>query len=114
MPPRTLATLAHALSVAPDLDASLLALAEALTEFDRIAQVVLLRYDARRDMLVDRLAPQGDVVTCQRLDTTFHPPPARPRAAVSAGGSFVELGDHPDRGPAPLVFEKLEAGGRRS
>src|SRR5260221_5731077 len=108
MPPRTLATLAHALSVAPDLDASVLALAEALTEFDRIAQVVLLRYDARRDMIVDRLAPQGDVVTCQRLDTTFDHLPARERTAISAGGSFVEFGDHSDE-VAPLVaLKKLE------
>ncbi|HEX9483254.1 MAG TPA: GAF domain-containing protein [Gemmatimonadaceae bacterium] len=108
MPPRTLATLAHALSVAPDLDASLLALAEALTEFDRIAQVVLLRYDARRDMIVDRLAPQGDVVTCQRLDTTFDHLPARERTAISAGGSFVEFGDHSDEVAPLFALKKLE------
>src|SRR5260221_5359867 len=108
MPPRTLATLAHALSVAPDLDASLLALAEALTEFDRIAQVVLVRYDARRDMIVDRLAPQGDVVTCQRLDTTFDQLSARERTAISAGGSFVQFGHHSDDGAPLFALKKLE------
>src|SRR5260221_1821108 len=108
MPPRTLATLAHALSVAPDLDASVLALAEALTEFDRIAQVVLLRYDARRDMIVDRFAPRADVVTCQRLDTTFDHLPARERTAISAGGSFVEFGDHSDEVAPLFALKKLE------
>ena len=58
MPPRTLATLAHALSVAPDLEASLLALAESLSEVDRFAQLALVRFDARRSMLVDRLIPK--------------------------------------------------------
>src|SRR5438132_1554238 len=96
MPPRTLASLAHALSVAPDLDASLLALADALTEIDRFAQVALVRFDARRDMLVDRLQPEGEAITAQRLETTFDHLPTRERIAISAGGTFVEFGDHSD------------------
>jgi hypothetical protein len=81
MPPRTLATLAHALSVASDVDAALLALAEALAEVDRFAQIALVRYDARREMLVDRLMASGDSVVAQRLDTTFRPPPDRASAS---------------------------------
>ncbi len=96
MPPRTLATLAHALSVAPDIDASLLALADALTEVDRFAQLALVRFDARRAMLVDRLTPNGDVVTRERLETTFDHLPTRERIAVTAAGSFVDFGDHSD------------------
>jgi putative methionine-R-sulfoxide reductase with GAF domain len=96
MPPRTLATLAHALSVAPDLDATLLALADALTEVDRFAQLALVRFDARRGMLVDRLMPNGDVVTRQRLDTTYDHLPTRERIAVAAGGSFIDFGDQSD------------------
>ncbi|MEP6991354.1 MAG: GAF domain-containing protein [bacterium] len=96
MPPRTLATLAHALSVSPDIDASLLALADALTEVDRFAQLALVRFDARRSMLVDRLTPSGDVVTRERLETTFDHLPTRERIAVTAAGSFVDFGDHSD------------------
>src|SRR4051794_34789210 len=96
MPPRTLATLAHALSVSPDLDAALLALADALAEVDRFAQVSLVRFDARRDMLVDRLVPVGDTVRRERLETTFDHLPTRERTAVAAGGTFVDFGDQSD------------------
>jgi hypothetical protein len=96
MPPRTLATLAHALSVAPDLDAALLALADALAEVDRFAQVALVRFDARRSMLVDRLVPVGVEVRREPLETTYDHLPTRERIAISAGGTFVDLGDQSD------------------
>ncbi|MEO7457565.1 MAG: GAF domain-containing protein [Gemmatimonadaceae bacterium] len=107
MPPRTLATLAHALSVAPDLDASLLALADALTEVDRFAQLALVRFDARRSMLVDRLTPAGDIVTRQRLETTFDHLPTRERIAVAAAGTFVDFGDHSDEFAPLFAMTKL-------
>lgn len=96
MPPRTLATLAHALSVAPDVQSALLALSDALSEVDRFAQIALVRFDARRSMLVDRLVPAGDTVTCDRLETTFDHLPTRERIAVTAGGAFVDFGDQSD------------------
>jgi CheY-like chemotaxis protein len=105
MPPRTLATLAHALSVAPDVDAALLALADALAEVDRFAQIALVRYDARREMLVDRLVAAGDSVARQRLDTTFDHLPTRERIAVSTGSTFVDFADHSDEF-APLFALK--------
>jgi putative methionine-R-sulfoxide reductase with GAF domain len=107
MPPRTLATLAHALSVAPDLEASLLALAESLSEVDRFAQIALVRFDARRSMLVDRLIPNVDLVTRQRLETTFDHLPTRERIAVTAAGSFVEFGDHSDEFAPLFALTKL-------
>ncbi len=107
MPPRTLATLAHALSVAPDLEASLLALAESLSEVDRFAQLALVRFDARRSMLVDRLIPNVDVVTRQRLETTFDHLPTRERIGVAAGGSFVDFGDHSDEFAQLFALAKL-------
>ena len=54
MPPRSLASLAYALSASSDLDGALIALGECLAELDRGASVALLHYDARRDMLRDR------------------------------------------------------------
>jgi len=105
MPPRTLATLAHALSVSPDVDAALLALADALQEVDRFAQIALVRYDARREMLVDRLMANGDTVVHTRLDTTFDHLPTRERIAVATGSTFVDFADHSDEF-APLFALK--------
>lgn len=107
MPPRTLATLAHALSVAPDLDAALLALGDALSEVDRFAKIALVRFDARRSMLVDRLLPAGDTVASDRLDTTFDHLPTRERIAVAAGGTFVDFGDQSDEFAALFAFQRF-------
>ena len=93
MPPRTLASLAHALSVAPDLDAALVALGEALAEVDRSAHVALLRYDGRREMLRERLTPAGGTINRAAVETTFDHLPGPIRLAVANGGQFVELGD---------------------
>lgn len=107
MPPRTLATLAHALSVAPDVQSALLALSDALSEVDRFAQIALVRFDARRSMLVDRLVPAGDTVTQDRLETTFDHLPTRERIAVTAGGAFVDFGDQSDEFAALFAFTKF-------
>ncbi len=107
MPPRTLAALAHALSVAPDLDAALLALADAAAEVDRFAQIALVRFDAKRGMLVDRLVPSGDGVTRQPLETTFDHLPTRERIAVAAGSGFVDFGDHSDEYAPLFALDKL-------
>jgi len=107
MPPRTLATLAHALSVAPDVQSALLALSDALSEVDRFAQVALVRFDARRSMLVDRLVPAGDTVTQDRLETTFDHLPTRERIAVTAGGAFVDFGDQSDEFAVLFGFTKF-------
>ena len=56
MPPRTLASLAHALTIAGNRDAALEALGEALAEVDRYAHLGLVRFDGRRSMLVDPAA----------------------------------------------------------
>ncbi|MGQ0647697.1 MAG: GAF domain-containing protein [Gemmatimonadaceae bacterium] len=93
MSTRSLPSLAHALSVAPDLDAALVALGEALTEADRSAVLGLLRYDGRRSLLRDRLTPSGGQVLRSTVDTTIdHLPPAV-RAMLANGGQFVDLGD---------------------
>jgi hypothetical protein len=93
MPPRTLGSLAHALAAAPDLDASLVALGEGLAEVDRSALMVLLRYDGRREMLVDRLTPAGGRVTCSPVETTFDHLPGSIRQSISNGGQFVDLAE---------------------
>lgn len=93
MPPRTLGSLAHALAAAPTLDAALVALGEGLADIDRAAHLALLRYDGRREMLVDRLTPTGGTVRRTPVETTFDHLPTPIRAAVSGGGQFVDFGD---------------------
>jgi hypothetical protein len=90
---RSLPSLAHALGLAPDLDAALIALGESLTEADRSAVLALIRYDGRRDLLRDRLTPTGGQVVRSRVDTTFDHLPAPVRAQLAAGSEFVDLGD---------------------
>jgi hypothetical protein len=93
MAPRTLQSLAHALASAPDLDAALVALGEGLAEVDRTAYVALLRYDGRREMIVDRLTPTGGTVGRTMVETTFDHLSAPVRHGVSQGAEFIDLGD---------------------
>ena len=93
MPPRTLASLAQALSIAPDLPAALVALGEVLAEIDRSAVVSLLRYDARREMLRERLTPAGGRVESAPIETTFDHLPGAIRSGVATGGQFMDFGD---------------------
>lgn len=96
MPPRTLASLAHALGGASDLDAALVALGEGLAEMDRGAHLALLRYDGRREMLRERLTPNGGRVERSPVETTFDHLPAHVRLAVAAGGQFIDLAEQSD------------------
>jgi hypothetical protein len=93
MPPRTLASLAHALTVAADVEAALIALSDALAELDRFAQLALVRFDPKRDMLRQRLLAKGGTITTAELDTTIDHLPMRERAAVVAGSQFVDFSD---------------------
>src|SRR3954468_497089 len=123
MPARTLPSVPHALSVSPDVDGALLALADALAEVDRFAQIALVRYDARREMLVDRLPPprhppprremlvdrlvaQGNAVARSRVETTFDHLPTRERIAIASGGAFVDFADHSDEYAALFAFNR--------
>ena len=93
MPPRSLASLAYALSATSDLDGALIALGECLAEMDRGASIALLQYDARRDMLRDRLSPVGAQVVRASMETTFDHLPDAVRVSILAGGPFVDVSD---------------------
>ena len=96
MPPRTLSSLAHALGAASDLDAALVALGEALSDVDRSAVVALFTFDARAQILRERLTPEGSVVTRVRTETTLDHLPTRIRTQISSGGQFADLGEQSD------------------
>jgi hypothetical protein len=96
MPPRTLASLAHALTVAANVEAALSALGEALADIDRFAQLALVTYDHKRSMLRERLVPRGNDVEVTALETTIDHLPNRERVGVVGGGQFVEFSDSVD------------------
>jgi GAF domain-containing protein len=96
MPPRTLASLAHALTVCDSSDAALQALGEALAEVDRFAQLALVTFDERHGMLRDRILVVGSRAERLSLNTTFDHLPTRERVAIEAGGQFVDFGDSSD------------------
>ena len=96
MPPRTLSSLAHALTVSADAEGALAALGEALAEVDRVARLALVHFDERREMLGEcvLLTPNG--MERLSLDTTFDHLPTRERTAIGAGGQFVDFADSGD------------------
>ena len=110
MPPRSLASLAHALGASSDLDGALIALGECLAELDRGASLALLQYDARREMLRERLAPAGAHVARSTLDTTYDHLPEALRAKVTAGGQFAEVNDKSADYARLVGFSALDGG----
>jgi len=110
MPPRSLASLAHALGASSDLDGALIALGECLADLDRSAGIALLHYDARREMLRERLSPSGADVVRSSLETTFDHLPEPVRAKVSAGGQFIDVTDKSADYSRLVGFNALDGG----
>ncbi len=96
MPPRTLSSLAHALTVSADPDAALSALGEALAEVDRVARLALVHFDERREMLGERVLLTPGGADRFVLDTTFDHLPTRERTVIASGGQFVDFADSSD------------------
>jgi hypothetical protein len=111
MAPRSLASLAHALATVADIDGALVALGECVLDLDRGAQLALIVYDARRDMLSSRLAPTGATVARSALETTFDHLPESARAKILAGGPFFDIVDRAADYPRLFGFPRpLDSG----
>ncbi|HET7631051.1 MAG TPA: GAF domain-containing protein [Gemmatimonadaceae bacterium] len=111
MPPRTLASLAHALQTAPDLDAALVALADGVAELDRMACLTLVSFDPRHALMRERAIATPDGVTRQTIDTTLDHLPARERTAVTAGAEFVDFADNSAEFARLLALPEIAEGG---
>jgi hypothetical protein len=85
MPPRTLASLAHALGAAGGVDDALLALGETLAELDRGAVIAFYPYDARRELLRVRLVPGPGYVERVPLDASLEHLPTAVRVQLVSG-----------------------------
>jgi len=111
MPPRTLASLSQSLSVATDVEGALQALADAVAELDRFAQLAFVRYDARRELMRERLLVTSRSIEKSTLDTTLDHLPLKERIPITAGGQFVDFGDGSDEYARLFDLRKPEEGG---
>ena len=111
MPPRTLASLAHALNAAPDLDAALVALADGLAEIDRFSHVALITFDPRRALMRDRKLARPDGVESRSIDTTLDHLATRERTAITSGAEFVDFGDASAEVARLIAMPEIPEGG---
>lgn len=112
MPPRTLDSLAHALSAAPDLDAALVALSEALAEIERTAYLGLARHDARTGMMTELLVAGGPTVERSPLELALSHLPQALAFKIATGAQFVDAGDQSSEYARLVGFRSLPPGGQ--
>lgn len=96
MAPRTLATLATVLSTARDADAALTLLQREAVDIERSSQLVLFICDSRRQLIIERLSPVGDVVARTPLNVSIDHLPAPIRRALNSGATVADFGAESD------------------
>src|SRR5215210_614000 len=92
MAPRTLAGLSTVLAAAGNVAEALNALSQDIAEHDRNGNVVLFIYDARRDLLAERLAPASEGMRTAQLEIAVDHLPTAIRKVISGGKQFADLG----------------------
>jgi len=92
MAPRTLAGLSTVLASAGNVSEALNALSQDIAEHDRNGSVALFIFDARRDLLVERLMPAHEGMRTAQLEIALDHLPSAIRRTTSAGRQFADLG----------------------
>jgi hypothetical protein len=92
MAPRTLAGLSTVLASAGNVAEALNALSQDVAEHDRNGSVVLFNYDARRDILVERLMPAHEGMRTAQLEIALDHLPTAIRRTIATGKQFADLG----------------------
>ena len=92
MAPRTLAGLSTVLAAAGNVAEALSALSQDVAEHDRNGSVVLYIYDAKRDLLAERLMPAHEGLRTAQLEIALDHLPTAVRRTISAGKQFADLG----------------------
>jgi hypothetical protein len=92
MAPRTLAGLSTVLAAAGNVAEALNGLSQDISEHDRNGNIVLFVYDARRDILTERLAPASEGMRTAQLEIAVDHLPTAIRKTISAGKQFADLG----------------------
>jgi putative methionine-R-sulfoxide reductase with GAF domain len=111
MPPHTLASLAHSLSAATDIDAAFVALAEGLAETDRSAHVALFRLDAKRAMLRERALVVDGVIQRVALEASLEQFPKNVARTVAEGCIFADLAEESPGFARMLALPRMSDGG---
>src|SRR5438270_5824040 len=91
MAPRTLAALSTGLAAAGNVAEALNALAQDVAEHDRNGHVVLLIYDAKRDLLAERLIPAHEGMRTAQIEIALDHLPTAVRRTLTAGKQFADL-----------------------
>src|SRR3979409_183846 len=92
MAPRTLAALSTVLASAGNVSEALNALSQDTCEHDRNGNVVLFIYDARRDLLAERLMPAPEGMRTAQLEIAVDHLPSAIRRTITGGKQFADLG----------------------
>jgi hypothetical protein len=92
MAPRTLALLSTVLSSAGNVAEALNALSQDVAEHDRNGSIVLFIYDARRDLLAERLIPAPEGMRTAQIEIAIDHLPTAVRRTLTAGRQFADLG----------------------
>src|ERR1700681_1085864 len=92
MAPRTLAALSTVLSSVANVAEALNALAHDITEHDRNGHVALFVYDAKRELLSERLVPAHEGMRTAQIEIALDHLPTAIRRTLTAGRQFADLG----------------------
>jgi hypothetical protein len=92
MAPRTLAALSTLFTSAGNVAEALNALSQDVGEHDRNGSIVLFMYDARRDLLAERLMPAHEGLRTAQLEIAQDHLPTAIRRTIAAGKAFADLG----------------------
>ena len=111
MPPHTLASLAHALSAATDLDAAFVALSEGLAETDRGSYVALFRLDAKRAMLRERALVVDGAIQRVALEASLEQFPKNVGRIIAEGSLFADLAEESPGFARMLAMPRESDGG---
>jgi hypothetical protein len=91
MAPRTLAALSTILSSVGNTAEALNALAQDIAEHDRNGHVVLFIYDAKRELLSERLIPAHEGLRTAQIEIALDHLPTSVRRILLAGRQFADL-----------------------
>jgi hypothetical protein len=92
MAPRTLAALSTVFTSAGNVAEALNALSQDVGEHDRNGSIVLFMYDARRDLLAERLMPAHEGLRTAQIEIAQDHLPTAIRRTIAAGKAFADLG----------------------
>src|SRR5256885_9774110 len=91
MAPRTLANLSTVLAGAGNVAEALNALAQDVTEHDRNGHVALFTFDAKREVLSERMIPAQEGMRTAQIEIALDHLPTAVRRTLTAGKQVADL-----------------------